>query len=91
MPHLAEDINTVFEDPYLGKTQKCKMAYASQKPFENLIIKAQGRKVLEPVTDSMWRLVILDKYVDFEKLFATLDPSYNPNDEAKELKQIHFT
>src|ERR1700678_3635879 len=37
------------------------------------------------VANSIWRLVILDKYVDFEKLYATLDPSYNPNDEAKEL------
>ena len=84
-PHLAEDGNTVFEDPYLSETQNYKIAYTSQKPFENLIIRAQGRKVQEPIANSIWRLVILDKYVDFEKLFATLDPSYNPNDEAKEL------
>jgi hypothetical protein len=84
-PHLADDDNTVFEDPYLGETQKCKIAYAGQKPFENLIIKAQGRKVREPIANSIWRLVILDKYVDFEKLYVTLDPGYNPNDEAKEL------
>jgi hypothetical protein len=84
-PHLAEDGNTVFEDPYLGETQNYKIAYTNQKPFENLIIRAQGRKVQEPVANSIWRLVILDKYVDFEKLYATLDPSYNPNDEAKEL------
>jgi hypothetical protein len=84
-PHLADDEDTVFEDPYLGETQKCKIAYSSQKPFENLIIKAQGRKMREPVANSIWRLVILDKYVDFEKLYATLEPGYNPNDEAKEL------
>jgi hypothetical protein len=84
-PHLADDEDTVFEDPYLGETQKCKIAYSSQKPFENLIIKAQGRKMREPVANSIWRLVILDKYVDFEKLYATLEPGYNPNDEAKDL------
>ena len=84
-PHLAHDEDTVFEDPYLGKTQKCKKAYSSQKPFNNLIIKAQGHKMREPVVNSIWRLVILDKYVDFEKLYATLEPGYNPNDEAKEL------
>ena len=39
-PHLANDEDTVFEDSYLGKTQNCKLAYASQKPFENLIIRA---------------------------------------------------
>ena len=86
-PHLADDEDTVFEDPHLSETQKCKMAYASQKPFENLIIKAQGRKVLEPIANSVWRLVILDKYVDFDKLYVTLDPGYNPNDEAKELNE----
>jgi hypothetical protein len=84
-PHLADDENTVFEDPHLSETQKCKIAYAGQKPFENLIIKAQGRRMHEPIANSIWRLVILDKYVDFEKLYVTLDPSYNPNDEAKEL------
>ena len=86
-PHLIEDEHSVFKDPYLGETQKCKIAYASQKPFENLIIKAQGRKVQEPVANSIWKLVILDKYVDFEKLYATLDPDYNPNDEAKDLNE----
>ena len=86
-PHLADDDGTVFksEDPYLSETQKCKVAYAGQKPFENLLIKAQGRKVREPIANSIWRLVILDKYVDFEKLYATLDPSYNLQDEAEEL------
>lgn len=86
-PHLAEDEDSVFKDPYLSETQKCKTAYASQKPFENLIIKAQGRKVLEPIANSIWKLIILDKYVDFEKLFVTLDPDYNPNDEAKDLNE----
>jgi hypothetical protein len=86
-PHLAEDQDTVFEDPYLSETQKFKTAYASQKPFENLIIRAQGRKVLEPIANSIWKLVILDKYVDFEKLYVTLDPGYNPNDEARDLNE----
>ena len=86
-PHLAEDDDSVFKDPFLSETQRCKIAYASQKPFENLIIKAQGRKVQEPIANSIWKLIILDKYVDFEKLYATLDPDYNPNDEAKDLNE----
>ena len=84
-PHLADDDDSVFNDPYLSETRKYKMAYAGHKPFESLIIKAQSRKVQEPVANSIWKLIILDKYVDFEKLYATLDPDYNPNDEAKEL------
>jgi hypothetical protein len=86
-PHLADDDNTIFEDPYLKETHKRKIAYTSQKPFENLVIRAQGRKMREPVANSIWRLIILDKYVDFEKLFVTLDPGYNPHDEAKELNE----
>ena len=86
-PHLAEDEDSVFDDPHLKETHRCRIAYANQKPFENLVIKAQGRKVLEPIANSIWKLIILDKYVDFEKLYATLDPSYNPNNEAKELNE----
>ena len=84
-PHFADNNDSLFEDPYIYKTQKCKVAYANQKPFNNLIIVAQGRKVQEPITNSVWRLVILDKYVNFEKLYVMLDPGYNPDDEAKEL------
>ena len=84
-PHLADDDDSVFGDPYLSETQKCKVAYTSQKPFEYLIVKAQGRKMLEPIANSIWKLIILDKYVDFEKLYVTLDPDYNPNDEGKDL------
>ncbi|KAF8811956.1 hypothetical protein BYT27DRAFT_7088378, partial [Phlegmacium glaucopus] len=84
-PHLADVEDSVFKDPHLNETQKYKIAYTNQKPFENLIIKAQGRKIREPIANSIWRLVILDKYVDFEKFFVTLEPGYNPNDEAKEL------
>ena len=86
-PHLAKDKDSIFKDPYLGETQKCKVVYASQKPFENLLIKAQGRKVQEPVANSIWKLIILDKYVDFEKLYVTLNPDYNLNDEAKDLNE----
>ena len=84
-PHLADDKDTIFEDPYLKETHKCKIAYTSQRPFENLVIRGQGRRMREPVANSIWRLVILDKYVDFEKLYATLDPGYNPHDDAKDL------
>ena len=66
--HLANDGNIVFEDPHLSMTQRCKIAYAGQRPFDILVIKAQGQKVCEPVGDSIWRLVILDKYVNFKKL-----------------------
>jgi hypothetical protein len=84
-PHLADNIDTLFKDSYLNETQKCKAAYVNQKPFENLIIKAQGQKVQEPIANTIWRLVILDKYVNFKELYAALDLSYNPNDDVKDL------
>ena len=84
-PHLVDDEDSIFGDPYLSETQKCKVAFASQKPFEYLIVKAQGRRMPEPIANSIWKLIILNKYVDFEKLYVTLDPDYNPNDEAKDL------
>ncbi|KAF8797569.1 hypothetical protein BYT27DRAFT_7125244 [Phlegmacium glaucopus] len=86
-PHLADDDDSVFENPHLNETQKCKIAYTNQKPFENLIIKAQGQRIREPIANSIWKLIILDKYVDFEKFYVTLDPGYNPNDEAKDLNE----
>jgi hypothetical protein len=39
----------------------------------------------EPIANTIWRLVILEKYVYFEKLYVILDPSYDPNDDVKDL------
>ena len=85
--HLTEDDDTVFEDSHLCKTWECKIAYTSQKPFKNLIIIAQGRKMHELLANSIWRCVILDKYVDFEGLYVTLNPSYDPDDDASVLNK----
>jgi hypothetical protein len=82
---LANDNDLVFGDPYLSQTQKCKVAFTSQRPFEYLIVRAQGRKMPEPIANFIWKLIILDKYVDFKKLYITLSLDYNPNNKAKDL------
>ncbi|KAG6906975.1 hypothetical protein DXG01_011140 [Tephrocybe rancida] len=46
---------------------------------------AAGKMLRELIANSIWHLVILDKYDDFEKLYATLDLNYDHNNEAKDL------
>ena len=43
----------------------------------------RAQDLAQPLTRSIWRSVIEDWYIDLEKLFATMDPGYNPNDDAK--------
>jgi len=38
----------------------------------------------QPLPWSIWKLIIQDQYVNFKKLFAVTDPSYDHNDEAKD-------
>ncbi|KII82776.1 hypothetical protein PLICRDRAFT_120297 [Plicaturopsis crispa FD-325 SS-3] len=44
----------------------------------------QQQRLIEPVPSSIWRVIIKDQYVDFEKLFASMETGYNHRDEAQD-------
>jgi hypothetical protein len=38
----------------------------------------------DPIPWSIWRDILLDKYVDFKKLYAGMDRGYDHDDEPKD-------
>ena len=42
------------------------------------------QNLLQPLPRSIWKLIIEDQYINFTKLFASMDPGYDPNDEPKD-------
>ncbi|KIM78765.1 hypothetical protein PILCRDRAFT_90510 [Piloderma croceum F 1598] len=80
-PHLAKSPGSA-SDPHLDKTWTLCCAFALE--VTQIIDKMQTRSHVTPLVCSIWRLVVLNQYVDFEKLFTSMDPGYNHNDELKE-------
>ena len=44
----------------------------------------QLQKVKDPISRTTWKLVILDQFVNFKMLYATLDWGYVQNDEPRD-------
>lgn len=42
------------------------------------------KNLKDSISRSIWCLIILDNYVDFEKLYTTLDKSYDHNNKSRE-------
>ncbi|KAG7449752.1 uncharacterized protein BT62DRAFT_885778, partial [Guyanagaster necrorhizus] len=59
--------------------------YATEKSLDNLITVLQAQSLSKPIAQLFWQLIIQDQYVDFSKLFASIDQGYDHNEEAKEL------
>ena len=49
-----------------------------------IINQAQLAPLAEPLPRSIWRKILQDQFVDFEKLFASMDRGYDHNDEPKD-------
>lgn len=83
-PHLAEMQGQVLEDLHISKTWGLHHEYAKEKVVDSLIDLAQTHPLKDPISRAVWKLVILDCFVDFDKLYATFDKEYNHNDEPKD-------
>lgn len=81
-PHLKALSGSSFDDPHLGATWRLRRVY--QGDVEGVIDGMRGQNLSQPLPRSVWRLIIEDRYVDFSKLHASMDPGYDPNDEPKD-------
>ncbi|KAG6874890.1 hypothetical protein C0993_011762, partial [Termitomyces sp. T159_Od127] len=80
-PHLAQLQSQVSADPHIAKSWELRQEYGKERIVNSLIDLGQLQRVKDPIS---WKLVIMDHYVDFEKLYATLDKAYDHNDEPKD-------
>ncbi|KAJ4490947.1 hypothetical protein J3R30DRAFT_3679165 [Lentinula aciculospora] len=75
---------TSSEDPHIDKTLRTKRIYPKKPNSDTLNNLFQARHLLEPLLRSVWRLILKDEYVSFEKLLTGIDPRYDHRDEGKD-------
>ncbi|KAJ7890318.1 hypothetical protein B0H13DRAFT_1887609 [Mycena leptocephala] len=73
-PHLAQLSAGVNADPHLEQTWKFRRAFGSDKALDPIVDVMQLQALVDPLPRSIWRCIIQDQYVDFEKVFAALGP-----------------
>lgn len=83
-PFLAH-LSSSLADPHLEATRKLRTAFGAEKAVDAIVDLVQLQPLTDPIPRSIWRKIIQDQYVDFEKLFASMDAHYNHDDEPKEL------
>jgi hypothetical protein len=83
-PHLFKLSDPTATDPHLEKTQELLSVYSPQTSQDILVNKAQFAPVSDPLPRTFWRKILLDSFVDFEKLFASMDKGYDHHDDPKD-------
>lgn len=83
-PHLSALSANVKSDVHLEETWKLRQAFGTDKALDPIINVMQSQELVDPIPRSIWRSIIQDHYVDFEKLFATMAFGYDHEDEPKD-------
>ncbi|KII82802.1 hypothetical protein PLICRDRAFT_181022, partial [Plicaturopsis crispa FD-325 SS-3] len=71
-------------NPHIQDTWRLCTLYTGEKAMDNIVALMQQQRLIEPVPSSIWRVIIKDQYVDFEKLFASMETGYNHRDEPQD-------
>ncbi|KAG6863889.1 hypothetical protein C0991_002306 [Blastosporella zonata] len=84
-PHLMRHATAAEpEDPHIKRPRELKRAFSSDRALEALLNFAKAQSVKDPVSQGIWKLIILDQFVNFTKLYATFNPSYDHNDNPRD-------
>ncbi|KAJ7239884.1 hypothetical protein C8J57DRAFT_1245700 [Mycena rebaudengoi] len=97
-PHLAQLSAGVKVNPHIEETWRLRCAYGTDKSLDPIVDVMQLQVLVDPLARTIWRLIIQDHFVDFEKLYAALGVGYDHQDEPKEfaggyalIKKEHFS
>ncbi|KAJ3760693.1 hypothetical protein EV360DRAFT_80964 [Lentinula raphanica] len=83
LPHLREKAHST-GDSHIDQTLRTKRIYLNEQNLGALIDLFQTRYLPEPLPHSIWKLILKDEYISFEKLLAGIDPSYDHQDEGRD-------
>jgi len=83
-PHLGKLSSQIKSDPHLDETRKYRNAFnKSDQVRDALVNELQLVGLAEPLPRSIWKKIVQDDFVDFEKLYASMERGYDHKDEPK--------
>ncbi len=83
LPHLKALNAEVDLDEHLHETWRIRKVFANDpKAVEATIDLLQVQKLRDPLPRALWKVVVLDQYLDFQRLHASFDKQYDRNEAA---------
>jgi hypothetical protein len=82
-PHLAK-LSSSTSDAHLDSTWKLRQAYSGDKAIDTIIDIMQRQQLEELIPRSIWKEIVQDRFINFQKLFAAMEPGYDHHDEPKD-------
>ena len=71
-PHLASLSQGTDLDDHLLKTWKLRKAYSTKKAINPIIDLMQCQRLPDLIPRSIWRKIIQDEFIDFERLYGSM-------------------
>ena len=73
-PFLSKLDSVSSSDPHLAETLRLRKVYRTEKATDGIIDKVEGNpSVEEPISRAMWKDILGDKYISFDKLLGELE------------------
>ncbi|KAM5534196.1 hypothetical protein V8D89_012103 [Ganoderma adspersum] len=83
-PHLKDVIASAESDTHLAKTFEIREHFSREKVADRTISYLQLARLDDSLPKAIWRDVLADKYVNFEKVHVAIDSRFNHDDDAKD-------
>jgi len=84
-PRLAEISKEVVVGKHLKKTWEIRQFIEGQKSLDQILSYVQGVPLRQALSRSIWKKIIEDQYVPFDKLYGSFDSGHNANDLGPEI------
>jgi len=82
--HLSKLSDLTRTGPHLEKTQELLSVYSPQSVQDILVSKVQFALVSDPLPHTVWHKILMDHFVNFEKLFASMDKGYDHHNNPRD-------
>jgi hypothetical protein len=82
-PHLGK-LSFSVGNSHLDSTWKLRQVYTGDKAIDAIVDIMQRQQLEEPIPRSIWKEIVQDCFVNFQKLFAAMEPGYDHHDEPKD-------
>ncbi|KAL0573207.1 hypothetical protein V5O48_008744 [Marasmius crinis-equi] len=83
-PHFAELEQSFSLDPHISLTNTIRLRFSTNKSLlDHWVFYLCNIHMLDPLPESVWKNILLDKLVNFDKLHTALQPGYNHSDAPK--------
>ncbi len=83
-PYLKDITSCAESDAHIAKTFEIRRSLSREKVADRTITYLQLARLDDPLPKAIWRDILADKFVNFEKLYAAIDSGFDHDDDTRD-------